>query len=83
LTEPRYTIRLRYAGHRGRVAFIIESATGEAYIYSGEGLVCRLSSGFRLVNYVSTLHRLGWIPVPTVAPYSLNALGRLIGLIAA
>ena len=83
MTEPHYTIRLRYAGRPGRVAFVIESAAGDAYIFSGEGLVCCLARDFRLAGYVPTLRRLGWVPVPAVAPYSLDALGRLIGPIAA
>ena len=83
MTEPRYTIRLRYAGRRGCIAFIVESACGDAFIYTRHGLTCRLTGHFRLAEYTSTLHRLGWVPVPTVAPYSLDALGRLVGLIAA
>lgn len=59
VTEPRYTIRLRYAGRLGCVAFILESACGDAFIYTRQGLTCRLSGHFRLVEYTATLHRLG------------------------
>ena len=83
MTEPRYTIRLRYAGRRGCTALIVENARGDAFIYTRRGLACRLTGHFRLAAYTSTLHRLGWVPVPAVAPYTLDALGRLVGLIAA
>ena len=83
MTEPRYTIRPRYAGHRGCTAFIVESAPWHACIYTRKGLTCQLSGHFRLAGYTPTRHRLGWVPVPTVAPYTIDALGRLAGLLAA
>lgn len=81
--EPRYTIRLRYAGRRGTIAFVVEDQSGDAYIYGPTGLCCRVARGRTLPRRISTLHRLGWVPVPEVAPYTLAALGRLLGLIAA
>lgn len=81
VTEARYTIRLRYAGRRGCVAFVIEDQDGDAYIYTRRGLSCRLIGRYCLPAFASTLHRLGWVPVPSVSPYTLDALRRLLGLL--
>jgi len=82
LTEPRYTIRLRYAGRRGCIAFVVEDQAGDAYIFDRHGLCCRLTGRWALPAFASTLHRLGWVPVPPVTGYSLDALQRLLGLVA-
>jgi hypothetical protein len=81
VAEPRYTIRLRYAGRRGCVAFVIEDQDGDAYIYTRRGLSCCLIGRYCLPAFASTLHRLGWVPVPSVRPYTLDALRRLLGLL--
>lgn len=82
MSEPRYTVRLRYAGRRGVVAFVVEDEDGDAYIYGRAGLCCRLARGGALPRRVPTLHRLGWVPVPAVAPYTLAGLRRLLGFVA-
>ncbi len=78
-TEPRYTIRLRHAGQRDGVALVIEDRAGDAYIYTRRGLSCRLSGRYGLPTFAPTLHRIGWVLVPLVAPYSLEGLRRLLG----
>ncbi len=80
VTESRYTIRLRYAGRRGCVAFVIEDQAGDAYIFARRGIVCRLVGRYSLPTLAATLHRLGWVPVPSVSPYTLDGLRRLLGL---
>jgi len=79
VTSQRYTLRLRHAGGRGGAGLVVEDRCGVAYIYSRKGLRCRLIGRWSLPALAPTLHRLGWVPVPLVAPYSLEGLRRLLG----
>ena len=79
LTEPRYTIRLRHAG----AGLVVEDAAGDAYIVSEQGLQCRLTGRRTLDDLTPTLRRLGWVPVPAVAPYTRAKLRCLLSPLAA
>ncbi len=78
MRDNRYTIRLRYGNRRGQRAVIVEDACGDAYIFDPHGFRCRLHGAHDLRTLAPTLHRLGWLAVPAVAPYSLSGLRRLL-----
>jgi len=82
VTDARYCIRYRLDTQRG-TALVVEDTAGDAYVFGREGFVCRLTGSASLADYALTLLRLGWTPVPKVAPYSHEGLAMLLGSIAA
>lgn len=75
LIQARYKIRYRCC--KGS-AFIVEDETGTAYVFDGQELCCRLDGAHAPGEIATILHRLGWRPVPPVAPYTLGELKMLL-----
>ena len=75
LVQARYTIRYRCCvGH----ALIVEDGAGSAYVFDGQGLYFWLGGTHAPAEIATMLHRLGWRPVPPVAPYTLNELSKML-----
>lgn len=89
MTTQRFTIRYRQRTSIGEMAVLVEDATGRLHVYTGTGLLPYLRQSAESpqdhdsMRRAATLRRLGWVPVPRVAPYTLDGLQRLIGQIAA
>lgn len=83
MTNQRFTIRYRQRTTIGEMAVLVEDTTGQLHVYTGAGLLPYLRQSRNAARRIDTLRRLGWVPVPRVAPYTLDGLHRLIGQIAA
>jgi hypothetical protein len=73
--NDQYTILMRDNGQ----ALIVAAENGDHYIFSKDGLACRLSGSHSLERLQPRLLRLGWVSVPRVAPYTLDGLRHLLG----
>jgi hypothetical protein len=83
MINQRFTIRYRQRTTIGEMAVLVEDTTGQLHVYTGAGLLPYLRQSDNATRRGDTLRRLGWVPVPRVAPYTLDGLQRLIGQIAA
>ena len=83
MTTPRFTIRYRQRTSIGEMAVLVEDTTGHLHVCTGSGMRPYLRESNDSERRLDTLRRLGWTPVPRVAPYTLDGLQRLIGQIAA
>lgn len=83
MTNQRFTVRYRQRTTIGEMAVLVEDTTGHLHVYTGVGLLPYLRHSHDPERRIDTLRRLGWTPVPRVAPYTLDGLQRLIGQIAA
>jgi hypothetical protein len=81
--DAEYTILLRHTAERGGVAFVVADRRGDAFIFSGRGLRCRLGDRAAYTAILPVLLDLGWRRVPLVAPYSLAGLRGLLAPLAA
>jgi hypothetical protein len=81
--DAEYTILLRRAAERGGAVFVVADRRGDAFIFSGRGLRCRLGDRAAYAALLPTLLDLGWRRVPVVAPYSLAGLHGLLAPLAA
>ncbi len=77
--NQRFTVRYRQLTNSGTAAVLVEDTTGQLHVYSKAGLIPYLRRGPSRQRRIETLRRLGWVPVPRVAPYTLEGLQRLIG----
>lgn len=75
LVQARYTIRYRCGVGR---ALIVEDEGGTSYIFDGQEFCCRLGGAHAPAVIATMLHRLGWRPVPPVAPYTLYELSKML-----
>ena len=76
-----YAIRFRCEGSGGRVALVVEDPCGAAYVFSDGALQVRLTGRNAAVRLASLLERsipCAAVSVPSVAPYTLDELRRLI-----
>src|SRR4051794_22227642 len=83
MDAARYTIRLRHAGVRGTDALLVVDRCGTAHLCLSHGIVCHLGDAQRLAHLEPVLRQRGWVPVPPVAPYTLDELLRLLAPLAA
>ena len=83
MAEPSYTIRYRQHTPAGIVALLVEDDGGRLYVYTGRRLHPYLRRPAAPERRAATLRDLGWSPVPTVAPYTLAGLRRLLRTSAA
>lgn len=83
MTHQRFTIRYRQRTSIGEMAVLVEDTIGRLHVYTGVGLLPYLRQSDDSARRGDTLRRLGWVPVPRVAPYTLDGLQRLIGQVAA
>ncbi len=81
----RYTIRYRCNEGATQTALIVEDARGRAYLFRGgslrQGMQGNTASG-SLARVLEDVTRTRWIPVPTVAGYTLDELDRLTSNVA-
>jgi len=78
MTAASYTIRYRSALHHDSVTLIVEDQGGSYSLFSCRPDHCHLLPMSDAERQPATLLRLGWHPVPVVAPYSLDALRVLM-----
>ncbi len=78
-----FTIRYRQRTLIGTTAVLVEDTVGRLHVYTGGGLHPYLREAPDPERRLATLHGLGWVPVPRVAPYTLAELRRLFGPVAA
>lgn len=78
MATATYTIRYRSALHHDSVRLIVEDAAGKRQVFSCHPDHCSLKPLEDGELGVDDLARLGWVPVPRVAPYSLEALRSLM-----
>jgi hypothetical protein len=78
MTASRFVIRYRCCSDASSAALLVVDEFGDAYLVGRQGLYCRLRGAYGLRNLEPVLRRLGWVPVPYVAPYSLAELQRLL-----
>lgn len=74
----RYTIRYRCGDLHGQIALIVDDARGDAYLFCGGCLQVRQTghgAGARLAHLIG--RRAACVPVPEVAPYTLDDLQHL------
>ena len=76
----RYLVRYRCGVGDQRTALVVEDAAGAAYLFAGGRVQGPLAGAHAAPRLARRLRRLGrWVPVPTVAPYTLGELQRLVG----
>lgn len=76
----RYTIRYRCRKPTGDVALLVEDSRGTIYLYASGTLQLRWierAARTRLGHLVASDR--SWLPVPSVAPYSIEELHDLTG----
>ncbi len=79
MPSQRFTIHYRQRTRSGGVAVLVEDSAGQLHVYTGMGLRPYLRENPDPARRQATLRRLGWVPVPRVAPYTLDGLQRLFG----
>ena len=68
-----YTVRYRHCSQHGPGGLIVEDEHGVCLIFSYKGFCCRLGAA-----HLARACALGWFPVPSVAPYTLEELQQLL-----
>lgn len=79
MTGLAYTVRYRLHTRTDAIALLVEDETGQVYLFDGQRLRPYLRPTGDPARRLVTLQRLGWVPVPHVAPYRLDELHRLLG----
>lgn len=76
---PRFQICYRCTTDRGATALIVADERAIAYLFCAGGLQARLGPHQPCERLVRLLERCGrWVPVPSVAPYTLGELRELV-----
>jgi hypothetical protein len=83
MLTARFTIRYRRRIAPDAVALLVEDDGGQLHVCSRSGLRPFLREARDPARRRATLRELGWVPVPAVAPYTLDGLRRLLGPAAA
>jgi hypothetical protein len=83
MIDRRFTIRYRQRTDIGVTAVLVEDDAGRLHVCTGTELHPYLRGASSPERRVETLRQLGWVPVPRVAPYTLDGLQRLVGLLSA
>jgi len=78
MSTASYAIRYRSTLHHDSVTLIVEDQDGRYYFFSCRPDHCQLLPMDDAERHPAILRRLGWRPVPAVAPYSLDALRVLM-----